>query len=301
MSAHVVSWTLRNLGFEPRIIPAMYVVPFVKGQKNDHNDAEAIAEAALRPNLRAVKEKTQDQLDLQALHRVQARLVSRRTATIDQIRAFLIGQGIAVHTGAHALRKSLFPILDQRRDEISERMHDIIIGFYEDWLWLDERIESVSGELDVLSDREAHCQRLKSIPGIGPNHLDGCGLLHRYGRSFRPRSRLCSLDRARTETAQYRWQTDPRAHVEARQQISQDALHPMRPYPAYATNQLAEVQLWPVAGTSRQTLTQEQARCSTRQQARPDCLECSGIRQELRSTSRHSRSCLTSQAERVRD
>ena len=160
LSAHFVSRTLRKLGFTPRIIPAMYVVPFVKGQKNDYNDAEAIAEAALRPNLRAVKEKTQDQLDLQALHRVRSRLVSRRTATINQIRAFLIEQGIAVRTGAHALRKSLFPILDQRRDEISERMHDIIIGLYEDWLWLDERIESISSEM--------HCQRLKSIPGIGP-------------------------------------------------------------------------------------------------------------------------------------
>ena len=78
----------------------MYVKPFAKGQKNDYNDAEAIAEAALRPNLRTVQEKTQDQLDLQALHRVRARLVSRRTATINQIRAFLIEQGIAVRTGA---------------------------------------------------------------------------------------------------------------------------------------------------------------------------------------------------------
>jgi transposase len=88
LSAHFVSRTLRQLGHQPRIIPAIYVKPFVKGQKNDYNDAEAIAEAALRPNLRVVREKTQDQLDLQALHRVRSRLVSRRTATIKQIRAF---------------------------------------------------------------------------------------------------------------------------------------------------------------------------------------------------------------------
>jgi transposase len=74
----------RRLGHQPRIIPAVYVKPFVKGQKNDYNDAEAIAEAALRPNLRVVREKTQDQLDLQALHRVRSRLVSRRTATINR-------------------------------------------------------------------------------------------------------------------------------------------------------------------------------------------------------------------------
>ena len=71
LSAHFVSRTLRRLGHTPRIIPAMYVRPFAKGQKNDYNDAEAIAEAALRPNLRVVQEKTQDQLDLQALHRVR--------------------------------------------------------------------------------------------------------------------------------------------------------------------------------------------------------------------------------------
>ena len=68
MSAHFVSRALRKLGFEPRIIPAKFVKPFNKGQKNDYNDAEAIAEAALRPNLNFVSEKTQDQLDLQALH-----------------------------------------------------------------------------------------------------------------------------------------------------------------------------------------------------------------------------------------
>src|SRR5207247_10223158 len=95
LSAHFVSRVLRALGHEPRIIPAIYVKPFVKGQKNDYNDAEAIAEAALRPNLRVVKEKSQDQLDLQACHRVRARLVSRRTAAIHQIRAFLIEQGLA--------------------------------------------------------------------------------------------------------------------------------------------------------------------------------------------------------------
>ena len=112
LSAHFVSRTLRNMGFEPRIIPAIYVKPFNKGQKNDYNDAEAIAEAALRPNLKTVSEKTQDQLDLQALHRVRSRLVSRRTATMNQIRAFLIEQGITVRKSVAALRTSLQAILD---------------------------------------------------------------------------------------------------------------------------------------------------------------------------------------------
>src|SRR5215510_4667684 len=168
LSAHFVSRVLRRLGHEPRIIPAIYVRPFVKGQKNDYNDAEAIAEAALRPNLRAVQEKTQDQLDLQALHRVRSRLVSRRTATINQIRAFLIEQGIAVRTGARALRNSLLAILENRQDEISARMRSLIVGLHEDWISLDERIETLSGEIDQIGEKEANCRRLMSVPGIGP-------------------------------------------------------------------------------------------------------------------------------------
>jgi transposase len=168
LSAHFVSRKLRALGHEPRIIPAIYVKPFMKGQKNDYNDAEAIAEAALRPNLRVVQEKSQDQLDLQACHRVRSRLVSRRTATINQIRAFLIEQGIAVRSGPRALRNSLFAILENRKDEISPRMAGLIVGLYEDWCRLDERIETITSEIEELSQVEAKCRRLMSVPGIGP-------------------------------------------------------------------------------------------------------------------------------------
>jgi transposase len=168
LSAHFVSRALRQLGHRPRIIPAIYVKPFVKGQKNDYNDAEAIAEAALRPNLRVVREKTQDQLDLQALHRVRSRLVSRRTATINQIRAFLIEQGIAVRAGARALRNSLLAILENRQHEISPRMRGLIVGLHEDWISLDERIETLAGEIDQIGEKEANCRRLMSVPGIGP-------------------------------------------------------------------------------------------------------------------------------------
>ena len=168
LSAHFVSRTLRGMGFEPRIIPAIYVKPFNKGQKNDYNDAEAIAEAALRPNLRTVAEKDQDQLDLQALHRVRARLVSRRTATINQIRAFLIEQGITVRSGLRALKNSFEAILDQRREEISPRMRGILMGLYGDWLWLDRRIEDVLTEIEEISRTEENCANIMSIPGIGP-------------------------------------------------------------------------------------------------------------------------------------
>jgi transposase len=184
LSAHFVSRTLRTLGHEPRIIPAIYVKPFTKGQKNDYNDAEAIAEAALRPNLRSVQEKTQDQLDLQSCHRVRSRLVSRRTATINQIRAFLIEQGIAVRTGTIALRKSLFEILRQRKDEISPRMAALIAGRYEDWLWLDERIQAVTSEIEEISKQEANCRRLMKCARHWAADLNGIGGRDRNGRGF---------------------------------------------------------------------------------------------------------------------
>jgi transposase len=184
LSAHFVSRVLRALGHEPRIIPAIYVKPFVKGQKNDDNDAEAIAEAALRPDLRFVQEKSQDQLDLQACHRVRSRLVSRRTATINQIRAFLIEQGIAVRAGARALRNSLFAILENRKDEISPRMTSLILGLYVDWCRLDERTETVTGEIEELSQVETTCQRLMSVPGIGPLISTGIGAAIGTGEAF---------------------------------------------------------------------------------------------------------------------
>ena len=168
LSAHFVSRTLRKMGFEPRIIPAIYVRPFIKGQKNDYNDAEAIAEAALRPNLPIVPEKSQEQLDLQALHRVRSRLVSRRTASINQIRAFLIEQGITVRKGLRALKNSFEAILDERKDEISPRMRTILIGLYGDWLWLDDRIETVSKEIEQISRTEENCINVMTVPGIGP-------------------------------------------------------------------------------------------------------------------------------------
>ncbi len=168
LSAHFVSRSLRKLGFEPRIIPAIYVKPFNKGQKNDYNDAEAIAEAALRPNLKIVPEKSQEQLDLQALHRVRSRLVSRRTGTINQIRAFLIEQGITVRKGLRALKNSFLTILEERKDEISPRMRKILIGLYGDWLWMDDRIDAVSSEIERISRTEENCVNVMTIPGIGP-------------------------------------------------------------------------------------------------------------------------------------
>jgi transposase len=96
-------------------MPARYVRPYSKGQKNDFRDAEAIAEAVQRPTMKFVATKTVDQLDLQAMHRVRERLVSQRTGIINQIRAFLLERGVAVRQGLRFLRSELPGILAGER------------------------------------------------------------------------------------------------------------------------------------------------------------------------------------------
>jgi transposase len=105
--AHHLSRKLQMLGHDARLMPAKYVRPYSKGQKNDFRDAEAIAEAVQRPTMKFVATKTADQLDLQALHRVRDRLVGQRTGVINQIRAFLLERGIAVRQGLRSLRSEL--------------------------------------------------------------------------------------------------------------------------------------------------------------------------------------------------
>jgi transposase len=168
VGAHQLSRKLNALGHDARLMPARYVRPYSKGQKNDFRDAEAIAEAVQRPTMKFVATKTADQLDLQALHRVRERLVSQRTGIINQIRAFLLDRGIAVRQGQRFLRAELPRILATPPDVLSPRMVQLIEGLAGDWRRLDERIEDLSGEIEELARRDAGCERLMSVPGIGP-------------------------------------------------------------------------------------------------------------------------------------
>ena len=111
VGAHHLSRKLASLGHDATLMPAKYVRPYSKGQKNDFNDAEAIAEAVQRPTMKFVATKTAEQLDLQALHRVRERLVSQRTGIINQIRAFMLERGIAVRQGIGFLRTDCPPSL----------------------------------------------------------------------------------------------------------------------------------------------------------------------------------------------
>jgi transposase len=168
VGAHHLSRKLKALAHDARLMPAKYVRPYSKGQKNDFRDAEAIAEAVQRPTMKFVATKTADQLDLQALHRVRERLVSQRTGIINQIRAFLLERGVAVRQGLRFLRAELPRILAAPPDALSPRMVRVIEDLAGDWRRLDERIESLSGEIEVVARQDAGCERLMSVPGIGP-------------------------------------------------------------------------------------------------------------------------------------
>ena len=168
VGAHHLSRKLRALGHDARLMPAKYVRPYSKGQKNDFRDAEAIAEAVQRPTMKFVTTKTAEQLDLQALHRVRERLVSQRTGVINQIRAFLLERGIAVRQGRLFLRAELPSILAAPAEVLSPRMTRIIEELATDWRRLDERIERLSSEIELLAHNDAGCERLMSVPGIGP-------------------------------------------------------------------------------------------------------------------------------------
>ena len=167
VGAHHLGRQLKALGHDARLMPARYVRPYSKGQKNDFRDAEAIAEAALRPTMKFVAIKTVEQLDLQALHRVRERLVCQRTSVINQIRAFLLERGIAVRQGPRALRTEM-PLVLAMTDKLSPRMIDMIEDLCTDWRYLDERIKTVSDEIATLSEQDEGAKRLMTVPGIGP-------------------------------------------------------------------------------------------------------------------------------------
>jgi transposase len=168
VGAHHLSRRLKALGHDARLMPAKYVRPYSKGQKNDFRDAEAIAEAVQRPTMKFVATKTADQLDLQTLHRVRERLVSQRTGIINQIRAFLLERGIAVRQGLRFLRAELPRILATPPDVLSPRMVRIVEDLAGDWRRLDERVEILSDEIEATARQDAGCERLMSVPGIGP-------------------------------------------------------------------------------------------------------------------------------------
>src|ERR1700726_1270607 len=188
--SHMLGTILTAQGHQVRLIPAQFVKPFVKGNKNDYLDAEAIAEAVQRPRMRFVPLKTDDQLDLQALHRVRDRLMTRRTALINQIRAFLLERGIVFAKSPIRLREALPEVLENVNENLTPRMRNLVAMLWSEWKDLELQIVEMNDQVERIASSDAACRRLRQIPGIGPLVATaivasiGNGAAFRKGREF---------------------------------------------------------------------------------------------------------------------
>ena len=173
-----------------RLIPAQYVKPYVKTNKSDFIDAEAIAEAVARPTMRFVPIKTDDQLDLQSLHRVRERWVMRRTAVINQIRGLLLERGITVRKGRCHLDAVLPGILEDATTELSGAVRLLLAQLKVELDQLVIRLEEVDALVKKIAQDSEVCRRLDAIPGVGPLTATaliaavGNGAAFRKGREF---------------------------------------------------------------------------------------------------------------------
>jgi transposase len=166
--AHHLGRLFAKHGHEVRLMSPEYVRPYVKAHKNDDRDAEGIAEAATRPTMRFVELKTQEQLDMQTLHRSRDRLVAERTALINQLRAILLERGIAVPQGKRNLERHLASLLDdQEAQGLSQRMRLLIADGFAQWQELDRRIAGFDSEFAAFTRENEEAKRLTTIPGVG--------------------------------------------------------------------------------------------------------------------------------------
>jgi transposase len=188
--AHFLGRALREQGHDVRLIAAQFVKPFVKSNKNDFVDAEAIAEAVERKNMRFVPIKTDDQLDLQAIHRVRDRLISRRTAVINQLRAFLLERGMVFAKTPAKLRAAMADVLENADADLTPQMRNLISMLWDEWKLVEQQIAALTDDLERIADSDAGCVRIRKIPGIGPIVATaivaaiGNGAAFRKGRDF---------------------------------------------------------------------------------------------------------------------
>jgi transposase len=181
---------LREQGHEVRLIPAQFTKPCRKSNKNDFIDAEAIAEGVSKENMRFVQIKTEEQLDLQAMHRVRDRLVQRRTALINQIRGFLLERGITFAADPIHLRKNLPIVIEDAEQNLSSRLRSLLDRLWQEWKQLEIEVKAITEEIDRISKENALCRRLLQIPGFGPLVSTatvaaiGNGAAFRRGRDF---------------------------------------------------------------------------------------------------------------------
>ena len=166
--AHYLGRALSAQGHTVRLMPPQYVRPYVKSNKNDYLDAEGIAEAVQRPNMRFVPLKNDEQLDLQALHRVRDRLISRRTALSNQIRGFLLERGFPMRKGRCHIHTQLALLLEDAEVSLSPRIRQVLAGLDQEWMQLEAQIETMNQEIGKVAKQDETCRRLTGIPGVGP-------------------------------------------------------------------------------------------------------------------------------------
>ena len=164
--------------------------PTAKSNKNDFIDAESIAEAVTKENMRFVQIKTQEQLDVQAMHRVRDRLVQRRTALINEIRGFLLERGITFAAQPIYLRKNLPTVIEDAEQNLSPRLRWLLQRMWQEWKQVEIDIKAMTDEIERISNENALCRRLRQIPGFGPLVSTatvaaiGNGAAFRRGRDF---------------------------------------------------------------------------------------------------------------------
>lgn len=166
--AHHLGRLLAAQGHEIRLMSPEYVRPYVKAQKNDDRDAEAIAEAATRPTMRFVALKTEAQLDVQVLHRVRDRMVGQRTSLMNQIRSILLERGIVVPQGRRSLLDALQALSSELDGNgVGVRVRILLDDMLGQWRGLDMRIKVLDDEFAEMARNDPATRRLATIPGIG--------------------------------------------------------------------------------------------------------------------------------------
>ena len=167
-SAHYWARELGALGHQVKLLPPRYVKPYVRGNKNDYNDALAIAEAITRPQMRVVSVKTTEQQDIQALHRLRERRLADRTALCNQLRGLLAEYGLIFPKGVNVLRRRVPELLENAENGLSALFRRLLAQGYQQLQELDEHIDVYTEEMMRQSQQDEACQRLQTIPGFGP-------------------------------------------------------------------------------------------------------------------------------------
>lgn len=157
-----------KMGHTVRIMAPQFVKPYVKSNKNDAVDAEAICEAVARPTMRFVPAKSIEQQDLQSIHRIRSQSVAKRTAQVNQLRGLLMEYGIVLPKGISHVRKRIPDILEDAENSLTPLFRALLNDIYSEIIHSDKRIKILEDKLALLSKHNEDCQRLLTIPGVGP-------------------------------------------------------------------------------------------------------------------------------------